>query len=76
MSKYTHFTKLKHLIFLNGGSIFDWDGIWENKNKGNRPAHLAGRIFGKSENEKKERRGSFIEKPLDYFKRSWQFPRT
>jgi hypothetical protein len=35
-----------------------------------------GRIFGKSENEKKERRGSFIEKPLDYFKRSWQFPRT
>jgi hypothetical protein len=22
MSKYTHFTKLKHLIFLNGGSIF------------------------------------------------------
>jgi hypothetical protein len=23
MSKYTHFTKLKHLIFLNGGSIRD-----------------------------------------------------
>jgi hypothetical protein len=22
MSRYTHFTKLKHLIFLNGGSIF------------------------------------------------------
>jgi hypothetical protein len=21
MSRYTHFTKLKHLIFLNGGSI-------------------------------------------------------
>jgi hypothetical protein len=22
MSRYTHFTKLKHLIFLNGGSIY------------------------------------------------------
>jgi hypothetical protein len=25
MSKYTHFTKLKHLIFLNGGSTTSKD---------------------------------------------------